>query len=172
MTKQFRTTLTLAIAAVAVALAPSAFAVDGVASTSASVMQPLTITPVGTLAFGKFGVGIGGSVTISPSGARTSSGVVEMGGTTTAVRFDVAGEIGSSYTIALVPGTLSSPSLDTMTFSTISDLAGANITTGNVSGGALAAGTQSIFVGGTLTVGAAQPPGLYSGNLTATVQYN
>jgi hypothetical protein len=171
MTKQIRTTLKLAIAAVAVALAPSAFAVDGQANSSATVMQPLTITPVGALAFGKFGVGAGGSVTISPSGARTSSGVVEMGGTTTAVRFDVTGETGSTYTIALVPTALTSGA-NSMTMSTISDLTGANITSGNVTSGALAAGSQSIFVGGTLTVGAGQVAGLYTGTLTATVQYN
>jgi hypothetical protein len=171
MTKQISTTLKLAIAAFAVAITPSAFAVDATGTSSATVMQPLTIAAVGTLAFGKFGVGAGGSVTVSPSGARTSAGIVEMGGATSAVRFDVAGEIGSTYSILIVPAALTSGA-NSMTFAPISDLTGANITTGTVSSGALAAGTQSIFVGGTLTVGAAQAPGVYSGNLVATVLYN
>ena len=171
MTKQFRTSLKLAIAVAAVAITPSALAADATANTSATIMQPITITKVEDLAFGKFGVGAGGSVTISTSGVRSSTGVVEMASTTTAAKFDVAGEAGATYSIALAPTTLTSGA-NSMTFTTISDLTGANATSGNAATGTLTGGAQSVYVGGVLTVGAAQEAGLYSGTLVATVQYN
>ena len=56
---------------------------------------------------------------------------------------------------------------------TTSDLTGGNVTTGNVATGTLTAGgTQSIFVGGTLTVSATQVAGTYTGAVTLTVEYN
>lgn len=171
MTKHFRTSFKLALAVAAVAITPSALAIDATANSSATVMQPLNITVAEHLAFGKFGVGAGGSVTISTSGVRSSSGVVEMGGTTTAAKFDVTGEAGATYTIALAPTTLTSGG-NSMSFVTVSDLTGANATSGNAASGTLTGGAQSIYVGGVLTVGAAQAAGLYSGTLTATVQYN
>jgi hypothetical protein len=171
MTKQFRTSLKLALAVAAVAITPSALAVDATANSSATIMQPLAITVAEHLAFGKFGVGAGGSVTISTSGVRSSTGVVEMGGTTTAAKFDVTGEAGATYTISLAPTTLTSGA-NSMTYTTVSDLTGANATSGNPATGTLTGGTQSIYVGGVLTVAAAQAAGLYSGTLVATVQYN
>ena len=60
-----------------------------------------------------------------------------------------------------------------MTLAIFSDLSAANTTSGNVTGGALSgAGAQSVFIGATLTVGAAQIAGEYSGNILVTVEYN
>ncbi len=60
-----------------------------------------------------------------------------------------------------------------MALAKFSDLSGANATSGEVTTGTLdGAGTQSLFVGGTLTVAAAQVPGVYTGTVIATVEYN
>ncbi len=59
-----------------------------------------------------------------------------------------------------------------MAFTTVSDLVGGAITSGNVTSGVLTAGTQSIHVGGELVVGAAQAAGTYTGSVSATVEYN
>jgi hypothetical protein len=49
----------------------------------------------------------------------------------------------------------------------------AETTSGRLSGTTGTSGTQEIFIGGTLTVAAAQAAGTYtSGNITITVAYN
>ena len=60
----------------------------------------------------------------------------------------------------------------TMPFSIATDLTAANTILGTVTSGVLTGGAQSIYVGGTLTVANAQPAGAYSGNISATVEYN
>jgi hypothetical protein len=61
-----------------------------------------------------------------------------------------------------------------MAFTPVSDFTASGIVTGNLSGatGSLATGTQSIFVGGVLSVAANQKPGNYKGSVTASVEYN
>lgn len=172
MTKQLRTSLKLAFAA-ALAIAPSAFAANTTASSSGTVVAPIAITKAADLAFGSFAAVTGGSVTVSTSGARTVGGaVLALGGTPAAAKFDVTGETGATYTISVVGDATLTSGADTMAFAVASDLTGANATTGTVASGTLTAGAQSIFVGGTLTVASAQPAGTYSGNITATVEYN
>lgn len=60
-----------------------------------------------------------------------------------------------------------------MALTKTSDLTGADVTTGNVANGTLTVGgTQSIYVGGMLSVAAAQAAGVYTGDVTVTVEYN
>lgn len=173
MSKQSRITLVAALAAVGLTLPGASMAASATASSSSTVVTPITITKSADLAFGKFAAGAGGTVTVSTSGARTvTGGVVQMSSTTTAAKFDVAGDTGATYSISLSgPAVLTSGS-DTMAFSAVSDLTGANATSGTVTAGALTAGTQSIYVGGVLTVGANQAPGTYTGSVIASVDYN
>jgi hypothetical protein len=173
MIKQSRITLVAALAAAGLALPGVSLAANATASSSSTVVTPITITKSADLAFGKFAAGTGGTVTVSTSGARTVSGtVVGMSSTTTAAKFDVAGETGATYTITLGGTTVLTSGSDTMAFASVSDLTGANTVAGNVTSGVLTAGTQSVYVGGVLTVGSAQAPGTYTGSVVATVEYN
>lgn len=167
-------------AASALALAVGAFANDSQAAQATAqgtgtVIQPIAITKAADLSFGEFAPGAGGTVTVSTSGARTGSGVIlsTIGSSPTAAKFDVAGEADATYSITIAPDTsLSDGATNTMALATFSDLTGGNATTGNVASGTLTGGAESIYVGGTLTVGASQVAGTYTGNIVVTVEYN
>lgn len=169
----------LAATLVAASLAAtSAHAAQATASASGTVVTPIAITAATNLVFGSFAAFAGGTVTVSTSGVRSVSGVVVMGGATpSAARFDISGMASSTYSIthsgtAVLTNT-SGVGGETMGLSKFSDLSAANTTSGNVIAGTLdAGGTQSLYVGATLTVGAGQVPGIYTGTVIATVEYN
>jgi spore coat protein U-like protein len=170
--------ITSAALALAVgAFSASSFAAEATASAGGTVITPIAITKAADLSFGKFAPGAGGTVTISTSGARTGSGVIlsSVGSSPTAARFNVTGDADATYSISInAPTTLSdgAATASTMGFATFSDLTGGGATSGNVTSGTLTGGAQSIFVGGTLTVGASQKAASYAGNVTVTVEYN
>jgi len=155
----------------------AAQAAQATATASGTVVTPIAITAAANLAFGSFAAGAGGTITVSTSGARTSSGVVALGGGAAAARFDITGSASTTYSIshsgtAVLTNTTGGGG-ETMALAKFSDLTAGNATSGNVSSGTLdGAGAQSLFVGGTLTVGAAQVPGVYTGTVIATVEYN
>jgi Domain of unknown function (DUF4402) len=173
MTKQLRLTLIAACAA-GLAVPAVSLAASATASSSSTVVVPITITKSADLEFGKFAAGTGGTVTVSTSGARTVSGaVVAMSGTApSAAKFDVSGETGATYSISLSGPTVLTSGSDTMAFTPVSDLTGANAVSGTVTSGSLSSGSQSIHVGGVLTVGSSQAPGTYTGSVIASVDYN
>ena len=155
----------------------NAYAVAATSTASSTVIVPIAITAPVALSFGRFAHGTGGSVTISNSGVRTASGVIlsSSSGVQTAARFDVTGDGSSTYAITHSGVTVLSDSAttpNTMALAKTSDLTGSNVTTGNVSTGTLSSGAQSIYIGGTLTVGASQVAGTYTGAVTVTVEYN
>ncbi len=156
--------------------ASNGFAADATTTSTATVITPIAITKSADLVFGSFARGAGGSVTISTSGARTASGTIlsTVGNTPSAAKFDVTGDGASTYSITWSGDTVltDSVSTETMTLARISDLTAGNATTGEVTSGTLTSGAQSIYLGGTLTVGAAQAAGAYTGSVTATVEYN
>jgi len=175
MTKQSQKHLAQAALALAmVAAVGSAAAAVATANSTSTVVTPINITKGADLAFGSFAAGSGaGSVTVSPNGARAfSGGVVGMGGTPTAARFDVTGQAGLNYAITWTGSTeLSDGGTNTMAFTRISAVTASAATSGEATNGTLIGGAQSIYVGGVLTVGANQAPGNYSGTITATVVY-
>jgi predicted RecA/RadA family phage recombinase len=131
----------------------------------------IAISNAGALAFGKFAAGSGGTVTVSTSGARTSSGGVVLlsSGAGAAAAFNISdpdtGNLTKTYIITLpANGTvaLASGSNSMAVNDFVSDPSGSSI---------MVTGTQTLTVGATLSVGANQPVGNYSGSFSVTVNY-
>ncbi|MES2285362.1 MAG: DUF4402 domain-containing protein [Bacteroidota bacterium] len=164
------------ISAISILMIGSGFSVFGQASAtataSATIIIPIAITKTVDMNFGTAAVqaGTGGTIVLTPAGGRTVTGGVTLPnvtGTVTAASFNVTGEGTSTYSITLpvAPLTITS-GINTMTVSTF--------TSTPTPTGTLTAGAQTLLVGGTLNVAAAQAPGTYiSGTpFTVTVNYN
>lgn len=155
----------------AVSLAMLAFAaatfaqVSATANATATIQAPLTISKTVDMNFGTMAATSGGTVVLASDNSVTpSAGVTHLGGTTTAASFTVTGISGATYSLT-IPGTITLTSgSNTMTVNPIT-----NTSTGNLTGG-----SETILVGGTLNVGAAQPAGVYTNttDLTLEVNYN
>lgn len=174
----FRRAALASVVALGALGASNVFAAAASTTATATVITPIAITKSRDLVFGSFARGAGGSVTVSTSGARTATGAIlsTVGGTPTSAKFDVTGEGASTYSITWSGATALTTGVggagETMALARISDLTAGNAITGEVATGTLTAGAQSIYLGGTLTVGAAQVAGAYTGSVTATVEYN
>ena len=167
------TSLRLAVLALAIAGSGSAMAANAVANSTSTVVAAINISKASDLAFGSFAAGGGaGSVTVTPAGVRSVSGVIAVASATTAAKFDVTGESGMGYSISVVATPLSDGGGNSMSFVPISDLSASASTSNTATVGTLTGGAQSIYVGGVLSVGANQAAGAYSGTVTATVDYN
>jgi hypothetical protein len=135
----------------------------------ASAATPITVVNNAPLSFGKFVAGTGGSVSISPNGARSSAGGVALiaSGVGSAARFTVSGDL-VTYSIVLpANGTVSltAPSGQLMP---VSNFTSSPSGSGMMSG----AGNQIVTVGATLTVGSQQAPASYTGTFDIRVDYN
>jgi hypothetical protein len=142
------------------------------ANASGTVVAPIAIAKATDLAFGSFIAGTAvGTVSVNTDGARTVGGdVVAAGGVPTAAVFNITGAANATYTIAYDAGvTLTGPGT-AMALTQVSDLTGAGASAPGT--GTLAPAAASLYIGGTLAVGANQLAGAYSGSLTATVNYN
>lgn len=143
------------------------------ATSSATIVTPIAISEVTNLDFGNVAISAStaGTVTMpaTSAGVRTPFGGVTLpvvDGTHQAASFDVTGEGNYAYTVTLPSGDLDIASgLNHMQVNTFTQSAGA---------GTLTSGAQTIYVGATLNVDAAQPAGTYvSGTpFTVTVDYN
>lgn len=166
--------LIAATTAAGAVFSPMAYPAQASATASGTVVAPIAITAMKNLTFGSFAAGAGGTVTVDTGGARSAVGAILLtSAPITAARFNITGQAGLTYSIAHSGSTELINGGATMTLTKFSDLLGLNGTSGNVSSGTLdGAGTQSLFVGGTLAVAANQVPGLYTGTVIATVEYN
>jgi hypothetical protein len=140
---------------------------------SANIITPITITKTVDLVFGNIAVnplGSGGTVILAPSSSATrtpSAGITLPGvtGSPTAAYFTVTGQTNSTYAITLPSSTSIINSSNTMTINAFLNDIG-------LAGNLGSAGSQNFYVGGTLNLGAAQAPGLYTGSFDVTVNYN
>ena len=129
---------------------------------SASWADNLSVSKNSDLAFANFVVlGSGGTVTVSATGARSSTGGVKLlkGGTVAAGSFTITGTSNSSYTISL-------PSNNTVVLTSGGQFLNlTNFTSSVPLVGRLGAGRKSMTftVGATATAAAFAAPGTYSG---------
>jgi hypothetical protein len=164
----------LAFAALAlIAFSSSSFAqATATATATATIVTPISIAEVVNMNFGNVAVqtALGGTVVMTPAGVRSVTGgctLPAINGTVTAASFTVTGQGTYTYAITLpVAATTLTSGANTMTATTFTSTPSAT--------GALTAGTQTLNVGATLNVAAAQPAGLYvSGTpFSVTVVYN
>jgi hypothetical protein len=165
-------------AALAVVAAGSARAQTSASqSTTASVkiVEPITLTKTGDLAFGTVAKPSTGanSVTISTTSDTPALGgagdAALMASTASRAAFTVGGEGGSAFSITVPP-------VVTMTRSggaqTIAVNLTASSTSGTLSGSAGSAGSASFTVGGAFMVSAGAATGAYAGAFNTTVAYN
>ncbi len=144
------------------------------ATATATIVTPISISKNADMSFGNIAVqaATGGTVILAPAGTRTTGGaggvtLPAATGTVTAADFTVNGNGSYTYAITL-------PTTVTLTRASGSETMTASSFTSTPSGtGTLSSGTQDLTVGATLTVIAAQVPGVYtSGNFNVTVNYN
>ena len=149
----------------------TAFAASGNTSTANGTATALVVAPIvlthtsgAVLNFGKFTVGAGGTVVVTPTGAGSTTSDVGFvpGSTTSADSFSIVGDPNRSYSITTTGGNVSNGS-KSMSFSTL-----ASATSGTLG----STGSGSFTVGGTLTVTGTETAGAYTGTYSATVTYN
>ena len=164
-----RLSLLAAVVATLSTFSVSAIAATATGNASATVLTPITIAPVTALNFGTLSGNLsGGTVTLTAAGARSQIGTVVFAtGGFSAASFKVDGTGGATFAVTYptVPLTVSNGTV-TMPF-TVSGQ-----TIGTLSGTAPSVGTLTFPVGGTLTVGASQAAGTYTGTYPMTVEYN
>lgn len=167
----------IAIITLSIAFSTTASAqVTANAPTTATIVAPIGITKNVDMKFGNVAVSsTTGTVlmTASATPTRTPSGGVTLPaatGTPTAAKFTVTGEGVYTYAITLPTSALtldeSGVGTATMTVSTFTSTPSAT--------GTLTAGSQIVYVGATLNVGASQVAGLYENTtgFAVTVNYN
>lgn len=163
------------IAVIVLGFSAASFGQVGVtasATSSATIVTPITIANAGDMNFGNVAVsGTGGTVILTPAGARSITGGVTLpvfaNGTVSAAHFDVTGADAYTYSITLPSTALNVTSGEnTMT---VTAFTSTPTTTGTLS----ASGAQTIDVGATLNVTANQAAGTYvSEPFNVTVNYN
>lgn len=156
--------IALAVAAIGFIAAPmSANAADATGAATATIVTPIAIVQAADLGFGTIApTASAGTVTIDNTGARTSDANVELLSTNTgsAGQFTVSGEGTSSFSTSVANVSLTGPGTAMPVVFT------------NDAPTALTGGAATINVGGTLTVGANQTAGAYTGDVVVTVAYN
>jgi hypothetical protein len=166
----------IAIAAVVIGFSNSSFAqATATASASANIITPITIVKTVDLNFGNVAVSatVAGTAVLAPAGTRTTGGaggvtLPATTGTVSAASFNVSGQASYTYAITLpTTCTIADGSSHTMTVNAFTSLPA---TTGTLSSG----GTQTLTVGATLNVSAAQASGAYTNStgVPVTVNYN
>jgi len=165
----------LAIAVIALGLSNSSFAqASASASASATIVTPITIAKATDMNFGNVAVSATnpGTVILSTGGVRSTGGtgvtLPAVTGTVAAASFTVSGQANYTYAITLPSSvTITDAGSHTMTV---------NAFTSNPSGtGTLSSGgTQTLNVGATLNVAAAQAAGTYTNatGVAVSVNYN
>lgn len=142
---------------------------NATAVTNGTVVVPIAITKQVDLEFGRFLAGAGAVTVASIDGARSATNgntFLVPGITPTAASFTVTGEAGATFSISLPASLTLASGGNNMTVDTFESTP--------ATPGTLTGGTQTVTVGGKVTVGGGQSPGLYTSaaGLNVIVNYN
>ena len=142
------------------------------AKAEATIIDPIRIDLKRDMNFGNVAVTTAGTVVLSPAGDRTPSGGVTLPANTGTVQsaiFNIIGAPDYTYAITL-------PAHHTVENGSGATMEIDQFTSDPDGTGILAGGSQALFVGATLNVGAGQAPGVYSSaggvGFDVTVNYN
>ena len=152
--------------------ASDSFATGGCSTLiTAKLLRAITVTKTSDLRFGTLMRGAG-SITISPSGTRSATGLAAFapGSTAAAAEFDITGEGGQAIGVT-VPATFTLTSgANTLTVTTSNNLPGD--TSAQTLGSSIGSdATLTVGVGGSLPLTASTPSGTYTGSFTVTASY-
>jgi hypothetical protein len=176
-----RNSIRFAAAALAIASFGSAAnaATTATGTATAEVLSTLTVTQDTDLRFGQIAANTGGTIVIPADSAQaiSTTGTLVSTGTRGAAGFTVVGNRGvrvqlsslATATDLTYQGTwvvLTQGPVPTMTLGSLS-----SHWTNNIDVLDATTGEAEVSVGGTLTVGANQEPGLYSGTFSFSVEY-
>lgn len=176
-----RNSIRFAAAALAIASFGSAAnaATTATGTATAEVLSTLTVTPTADLRFGQIAANGGGTIVIPADSAQaiTTTGTLVSTGTRGEAAFTVVGNRGvrvqssaltvtSNLTYQGTWNVLTQGARPSMALSALSSRWANNVDVLDAQ-----TGQAVINVGGTLTVGANQEPGLYSGTFTFSVEY-
>jgi hypothetical protein len=140
------------------------------ATASATIVTPISISKNTDMNFGNIATdGSVGTVVLSPSNGRTSTGGVTLPattGTVTAASFTVSGSGSYTYAITLPSSVTITSGSDQMTVDTFTSTPSTT--------GTLSSGEQIITIGATLNLVASQAEGTYTSGtpFAVTVNYN
>lgn len=141
--------------------ATAANAATANAEARATILSPVVVTNTSPLDYGLIAAGAGAStVAVSTAGARTCGAGLVCTGATTAANFTVVGVVGQTVSVSVPANVTLSAGANNMTSTLVSSAPTIILD-----------GTDGFSVGGTLSVGANQAAGAYTGNFTVTVNY-
>jgi len=154
---------------------------DATNDANAQILGAIAVTAVNPLEFGGMTSALIGTAVMTPGGGLSATGGVTLlvGGviTPTPASYTVSGTGLTQYTIHIpvdgdskVITNTTGIGAETMTLTSWTCSKGA-VTAGDVNSTFLANGTDSFSVGATLSVAAAQAPGVYEGTFNVTVAY-
>lgn len=165
---------TAAVALVGLTLGTHAFAAQnsatGTGTANARIITAISITPGTALNFGDVvPSGAVGTVSVDAAGVRTSAGGASLGSATgvAAGAFTINGQASATYAI-----TLPANGVVTVTSGANSMAVNSFVSNPGPTGTLSGVGAQALAVGATLSVGANQAAGSYTGTYQVTVAYN
>ena len=135
-----------------------AMAAEDSATTTVTILAPITVSDTQNMSFGTVV-----RDTISKTVTETTPAIFTVGGT-----------VGATYSFAITATDLTGGGGDPMPLSAFTAAKGATPLDGSEPNftSTLGNATEDVTVGATLTVGAEQVAGTYTGTITATVNYN
>ncbi|MBX9815922.1 MAG: hypothetical protein A4S12_09470 [Proteobacteria bacterium SG_bin5] len=127
------------------------------------ILQAITVSKTADLNFGRVVAGTAaGSVVVGEDGARTCPAALRCLGTSTGAAFAVTGTAGETVAVSIdTPSIQLTSGSNKMTVALVTQTKTMT----------LATGPNAFRVGGTLSVGAAQAAGTYTGQFTVSVNY-